>query len=899
MSDLSVTQAAGPFLLDGRSLEERLEGVRRYCAHMPFGDSGRSWAEVLFAGGVDPAALARAYASPLQADGEMLAHQSLLLAFLRMLETPRALLNALPAAHRQLYYHDLLGQRERPSLPDRVAVSFTLSEDCPELLLPAGALLDAGQDSQGAPRRYSLERALLANQGRCTDLRWRQPAANGGASQVARIVHDLHNGLPWPDQGVRLFGYDAEQDSPVLTGRVLSSPLLALGGGTRTITVTFAAQVDAAKISAQASSTDGWLDLTCAPGAAKQLTLTLAATAGPMTPAPGLDGFSAAAPLLRLCRADGQPVPAISKLHVAVQGLPDVLFSTDDGPADIDDRSFPFGVEPVVGAGFNLASADWCGKPGEITVTLTPQWLGLPAESFKKHYEGYKSPPENNAFQVQARLNTAGGAQAPIGTAAALFGSADTGVPPGNTVAIKITSFPGAIGNSSDPKDWQAWLSLDLQGDDFRHKDYWSLLAQGKTVKPPYTPELKQLRVDYSCETDKLDEQYELTPFGYRRAEAAADQPAAELYLGFSALQPGQDIALHWQLYSPQPLAPSWEYLDRSNRWRALQATVSDDTGGLFRSGLWRAVLPADAAADAPWMPAGRHWIRAVFAPPQPTASAAQDASGYPWLYGLHGNSAMAVLADGDTLEPAHFEQPLPPHSISQLLQPPEGLLQVEQPWPSSGGRRAEPAAAFAQRVARQLSHRGRALTWRDMRTLLLERYPEVYDARLAARESPTPAQHVLPLVVVPAHGRADNAEPLRPAFNPARLDDMRAYLQGLTSPWAELDLRNPDYVDVKLAYELLFAPGVNPDYGRRQVQRALERRYMPWSWDGASPVALGVQLDYYRLLAFIQDLAFVRQVTCLTLDGKHASVNGGATQVLILRFPESDQSSALADSQS
>jgi len=90
-------------------------------------------------------------------------HFALLLVFIRLLRHQRQLLNALPARHLDHYNHGRLGFRPRAGEPDRVTVAFTLVEDAPPIMLPAGSLLRAGVDGEGEERLYRTLTELSLN----------------------------------------------------------------------------------------------------------------------------------------------------------------------------------------------------------------------------------------------------------------------------------------------------------------------------------------------------------------------------------------------------------------------------------------------------------------------------------------------------------------------------------------------------------------------------------------------------------------------------------------------------------------------------------------------------------------------------------------------------------------
>ncbi len=914
MADASLSQKKHSFVLDDRSLEQRLKVLKEYCALVPFkSDAGSATlANVFFpTQGKQIAELAQLYANPEQVDGAMLPHQALLLAFFRMLETPRALFNELPEAHKQLYYSKLLGLQERPAQADRVAVSFILNDNTSELMLAEGLLLDAGADAVGAPRQYRLEQTLLANLGRLTDIRWCAFSRRSEARET-RIVCDESQGLSWPEQGCHLFSFDEQKTHELQIGRVVSSEVLAAPGSLRRITVEFGGEPNAMHCAVSKGQT--WQELKeekQSPPEIPQLftgqSITWIDDSLEMTEAPnGLDGFIDKAPLLKFYhQSNAAVIPVVKSIKMEVKKASDILFSTDEAQFDIDQRIFPFGPEPGVGMGCYLITKDWFNKPN-VKITLTPEWVDLPTTSFPAWYKKYPNEPaDNDAFKVDIAL-VRNGVRKELETGASLFQKGvGTTAPVGNAITftlskeleIGITSdWTDELEDETDLRKYPAWIEITLK-QNFLHKAYWAALPGLKpeeTLNPPYTPQWKSLRVDYEVTDTEVHTQYLLTPFGHRSATQTEDaaKDKAQLYLGFQDIKPGQDFHLHWQLQSLQALVPKWEYLQADSSWVNLEAHVRDETQGLFETGLWHAVLPHDASRTASAMPAGRYWIRAVvddlveaFTPEENAGSTEMRYSGspYPYLFGLHTNSAIAILKNLADVDTSHFEQALPAKTITQTAQNIEGLSKVLQPWPSTGGRPAEKTEQFTERAAKYLSHRQRAVSWRDVKTILLDQFPEIYDVRIPERSEHLDANDVQTITMIPTYGKADNGDMLKPKFGPAHLARMQTYLQSVSSPWFHVKLSNPSYRTVQVVYQVEFKAGFNADYGDKALSDALNRHYMPWVWEAGSAVRLGYHLYYYKVLALIQQQPYVDYVKFLKLDGKQNSIICATTEVLIL----------------
>ncbi|WP_289993348.1 hypothetical protein [Photorhabdus laumondii] len=367
-------------------------------------------------------------------------------------------------------------------------------------------------------------------------------------------------------------------------------------------------------------------------------------------------------------------------------------------------------------------------------------------------------------------------------------------------------------------------------------------------------------------------------------------------YLGFTNVSPGQTLSLYWQLAGIKSLALSWSYLNNSNSWSKLDKLVDDQTHNLFDRGIWRTLLPQDAANQAALMPTGRYWLKAEI-------THQTDPQDYPRINGLLYNATTATLINAETVEQEHFINGLAADSIKQPVNTVVAISNVTQPWASWNGHPQETEQAFLTRLPARLSHRNRALSWGNVVTLLKEQFVSLFDVKYPSASELTkiPAPEKQQLIVIPDSRYKDNDDALRPKLNPARLAEMVEWIKQLSSPWATLEISNPTYVDVNVNYQVTFITDVNPDYGHHQLQQELSRKYMPWGENRAIGVTVGNHIDYYQLLATIQQSSLVERVTDLSLTianrttgavGKSIeavgkSIEAADNEVLILVWPE------------
>ncbi|WP_139282280.1 hypothetical protein [Serratia marcescens] len=365
----------------------------------------------------------------------------------------------------------------------------------------------------------------------------------------------------------------------------------------------------------------------------------------------------------------------------------------------------------------------------------------------------------------------------------------------------------------------------------------------------------------------------------------ATQEQAPVLYLGFNGTSAQDTLSVYWSVRASSALDLAWCYYNGTD-WASLDAELQDETAGLSVSNLWRARLPADSQPGSPkndgLQEAGYYWIKGTLNEKKAVKDERAPAEAMPKLQAVLASAMTATLNVAQTVDDSHFAQPLPANTVSQLVTPVAAISGVRQPLPSVGGQPRETEAAMSQRAATRIAHRQRAITWNNMRSLLMEHYPEIFDVRFpdVDKLSHLPALEVQSLMVIPDGRYGDNDDAVRPALSDGRLTRMALWLAQYTSLWAAPTLKNPKYIDVTARYRVTFVAGIRPDYGYRQLAAQLQHDYLPWATDRRQAVTPGNQVDYYLLLATLQQSPLVQSVNALVLIHDVIDETGKSTSV-------------------
>lgn len=358
------------------------------------------------------------------------------------------------------------------------------------------------------------------------------------------------------------------------------------------------------------------------------------------------------------------------------------------------------------------------------------------------------------------------------------------------------------------------------------------------------------------------------------------------LYLGFNHVLPEETLSVYWSLRAASALDLSWKYYNQQKKWASLDAIIQDNTAGLSVSNLWRVTLPNDIQPGREDKNDDKlYWIKAI-----PVSTSLGSTENTPKIQCIMANAMTATLNMETVIDDQHFHQRLPAETISQLVIPVAAISHINQPLPSTGGQSRETEKGLLQRAATRIAHRHRALTWNDMRSLLMEQYPQIYDVQFpyVDKLNALPALEEQQLMLIPKNGFNDNDDTLRPEFSTGRLAIMTQWLTQYTSIWSRPKLVNPRYVDVTVRYQAVFATGIRPEYGYRQLALELGQKYMPWGNDNRTAVMPGNRVDYYQLLATLQQSPLVQRIISLVLvrAGKpiQETLIARDAEVLILR---------------
>lgn len=624
-------------------------------------------------------------------------------------------------------------------------------------------------------------------------------------------------------------------------------------------------------------------------------------------------------------------------LGVHVQGMKNLILQNDEAIQPSDKPVLPFTTQPLIGSNFYIGNYEIFSKTLQ-SLNIKLEWQDAPVD-FGSHYANYGSNeiPSASSFHAAVDLlsdrnwnirllhtfpifdaaNTANPKDLPVGestfqlrTAGAPFmrdpqlvlGTGFTNTVNQGFVRVVLTGPTRAeLGNSSSEAPFEAFghkafpVAYTKQVIALSKHD-GSILTAPQLPKPPYTPTLKSVTMDYFAldvfrpDTPNGIDQFFLQdvfgPAESQKNDISPLMPAqpgdGALYIGLQNAAAPQSVSLLFQVEEGSVESDAllnssdlyWSYL-AGHRWQpvAVADVLEESTAGFQKPGIIRLNMGGDASVQHSLMPAGMRWLR-VHVTDNPGGAAAIGK-----IFAQAGTATLVLPETGAAGYEAHLATPLAPNTVSKLVRKLPSLKKVTQPFPSFGGRHPEADPAFYRRVSERLRHKDRASSGGDYEKLLLEYFPEIFKVKCLPHTDTEdwfrPGN--VRLVVVPDWRKRPTGDPLQPKVNLQRLREIGTYIsEKFTSPFVKLHVTNPVYETLLVDCKVSFHPGFDPGYYAVVLDDEIKKFLSPWAYREGQDIMFGGKLHASEILAFIEGREYVDFVVDFELYHRHNSNVGG-----------------------
>jgi len=398
--------------------------------------------------------------------------------------------------------------------------------------------------------------------------------------------------------------------------------------------------------------------------------------------------------------------------------------------------------------------------------------------------------------------------------------------------------------------------------------------------RDPFTPMAENLYINYSAsstmkftgssagdDSSAHDSFIHLHPFGVRKVFAGGSVSGnrllpyfdmeGSLYIGLKDAKPSQAVSLLFDLELNDKWTVGkgpeiqWRYLGK-DQWKPFkpERILFDETNGMINSGIICLELPVDITDDNEVMHAGLHWI---------SAGAKQKAELVSRVKRIFTNAASATYVTNEK-DPGHPVS-LPAESAQSLEVDVPGVLSLHQPLPTTNGRPEEGKEDFNRRVSEILRHKNRAITGWDIEKMLLRNFDWLSAVSAfghMGNEGHVPSGRI---VVAALPKIQDTAVFHQPLLNPGQILQLEEYLRDVSSPFAEIQVRNPVYEYIWFKCKIMLSTSEVGVTIKRLHQEMLGF-VCPWFYGDPQQAMDRRPLKKSEILNFIQTRPYVSFVT-------------------------------------
>ncbi len=856
-------------------------------------------------------------------------HYALFLTFTKLFKAAQDELNHYTQHHLDFYYKDVLQLNNKDPQPDSAHLTFGLQKASQQQLLTAGTLFKGGKDITGKDINYSLTEDVVLNRATVVAQQAQQIDLLNNTPLKTYLVANSEDG-----EGAKLLSADKSWDTfgnpktvaTALSGFAIASNIFFLNEGERTITVIATFQANSNELlsisgknigcfEASLTGKKDWLykNVSALYNAASK-TLTFTITLSPNDPAiiPYSEkihkqNFATVLPLLQIYldqdAADAIPYSILCKqvithidIEISVEGVKDLILSSDTGVIDASKPFKPFGDFPDTTSSFYIGSKEiFQKKISELTFNFS----GTNPFTTSTYYLGEAT------WKPLAPLSGNKITGINIELAGIDFTANEN---------LKATTLNGFIKltNTTDKSinTYLKEIKTALDGTTLHLVDASKPLDYQLTVGQLPAPEeikISNFFIDYKAtssinftvkQTDETNNFfYQITPFGFagiyndgipinssaEKTEKYTLVPDinnnGELFIGFDNAEPGSVVTVLFQVAdgSSNPLKDKetvyWFYLV-NNVWIQFDSKdVTDRTNDFTQSGIVTITLPGDITNENTLFQKGLYWVKAAIE---------TNIDAVCRMIAIQAQAALVKLVQDET-NGIEFRQIIPANSISKLVISNAAIKTITQPFDGFGGRTRETDDHFYVRVSERLRHKQRAISIWDYEHILLEQFPQLYKVKCINHSGfyedagtnvwcENFAGHVT-IIPIPDLKNNTHINLLKPYTPISLLNGINGYLIKLTSPFVKLHVKNPQFEEIRLDFKVSFYDGLDESYYKQLLNIEIEKFLSPWAFNTNADIPFGSKIIKSVLLNFVEERPYVDFVTCFEMH--HILRNG------------------------
>lgn len=463
--------------------------------------------------------------------GKTTPHLALLIAFCKLYERPREVINRITGQHLDFFYRRALQFTGKAAVPDRAHVLIELKKNAASISIGPENVFSAGKDDTGVELIYAPTAETVIGAAKVASLRSIHAGQSGhGIVRFAPIANSADGaGAELPKAEPKWYAFGHEDLPTARIGFAVASPVLRMREGTRKVKASLTlGNVDSAKVNNSAlegafeifvTGEKTWLGpygpSSNIVGNVLSLEFDIAASETAVTDYnAAIHGYSygAQAPVMQVLLKSGNPNFGYNdlkdltvqkvKVYVEVNEVTSLVLESDGGALDPKKAFLPFGPQPAVGSRFIIGYSEALSK-NLSEVSIKVQWKGAPS-SFSTHYTNYGVTVSDGYFTASVSFAD-GGSWVEKKAGVKLFD-------PRTDSSVTLTFSPGGASTSPAVSEGAKVYALSTAGGEWalnaaiRQVQLNPVFARFRTVVPEPRPGF----ITLSLEKDFLHATYQV-----------------------------------------------------------------------------------------------------------------------------------------------------------------------------------------------------------------------------------------------------------------------------------------------------------------------------------------------------------------------------------------------------
>lgn len=607
-------------------------------------------------------------------------------------------------------------------------------------------------------------------------------------------------------------------------------------------------------------------------------------------------------------------------VEVAVKGLNKLSAQNKQGSIDINSEFEILGASPTKGSSIIIGSNELFCKPIS-NLKLNWNYMNLPTESedLKEYYQNYNREIDNFSFKLKLSALSDFTYQR-VGSEDHEFEMFQLDEEAKMKTSFELNEFDLSK-LQLKPKydlDYESveeyskesetgFLKLTLSepkigfGFDVFTSIYNEVVMKASTQKKgveitppnqPWSPIIDNLTVDYNAKTtlyfnqsllsendfDQKNSFFLISNEGNTKTftENSITSPflipkfdnAGEFIIGLDGVKAPQTLNLLVEVKKSENTDYEFSakldwYYSSSNGWKILKPNqiLYDETLSLLKSGVVSINLPPDISNDYNFFNNNKFYIKAV---------SKNKADQFSLIRAIHNNGLTLSEVVPENLS-IHSTPHRDAESVQELVKPVNGIIRINQPLPSFGGKQKETTLQFYERVSQLLRHKNRPVSKWDIEKFLLEKFDWLMHVKcIWDTPKETGREHRIMILCLKKIDETQNIDEIK--LNGADMIEVKTLLYKYCSPFLKVEIINPVFEDIWIKCKIKFS-NISGGKAINALNNEFFKFICPWvSGEGQ----IKTQFKKSEIVQFIKSRPYVSFVTGLSIIHFKSLPDGG-----------------------